>query len=90
MTVYRWRGVNAIGQQKTGRADWPDLAAEVERRFKSGWRSLVVCSGEGPVPPPAIGPAGMVAAIERHRDTGKRVVGCRLREHPARTGRDRD
>jgi len=28
MTVYRWRGVNAIGQQKTGRADWPDLAAE--------------------------------------------------------------
>ena len=72
MTHYRWRGVTAHGQQQFGRSDWSDLAAEVEARFKSGWRSLIVCDGDGPVPPPAVGPAGMVAAIERHLDTGKR------------------
>lgn len=71
--MYRWRGVTPHGQQQYGRADWPDLTAEIEKRFQAGWRSLTVCSGEGPVPPPAIGPAGVIAAITPHPDTGKRT-----------------
>ena len=72
MTAYRWRGVNPRGQQQFGQADWRDLPAEVEARFRSGWRFLIVCRGDGPVPPPAIGPAGLAAEIRPAPDTAKR------------------
>lgn len=72
--TYRWRGVNPRGEQAMGQMtlDPAALPALVEERYKKGWRSLTVCRGAGPVPPPAIGPADVVAAIERHLDTGKR------------------
>lgn len=70
--AYRWRGVDPRGEAAAGRAAWPDLATEVRRRFNAGWKTLVVCTGDGPVPPPAIGPAGVVAEIGRHPGTGQR------------------
>jgi len=73
MVIYRWRGVSPRGKHQSGVADWPDLAAEVETMFKRGWRSLIVCTGGGPVPPPATGPAGLVAAIGPHPGTGRRT-----------------
>ena len=73
--VYRWRGVTSHGEQKCGRVSLTPAALSVfvEDRFKHGWRSLTVCSGEGPVPPPAVGPADVVAVIGPHPDTGKRI-----------------
>ena len=69
--VYRWRGVRG-GSQRQGREPIADLAAWTEARFDAGWSALTVCAGDGPVPPPAVGAAGVVAAIDRHPDTGRR------------------
>jgi hypothetical protein len=72
--TYRWRGVNPHGEQAAGQitCDPAALPTVVEARFQQGWRSLTVCRGPGPVPPPVTGPARIVAAIERSLDTGKR------------------
>ncbi len=71
--TYRWRGVNPRGEQVMGQMtlDVPGaLAAIVEDRWRHGWRSLTVCRGPGPVPPPAVGPADVVAGIGKNPDNG--------------------
>lgn len=72
---YRWRGINPAGTFSSGvmMLGAAKLAALVESRFAAGWRSLVICSGAGPVPPPAIGAADVVAEITKHPQTGRRV-----------------
>jgi hypothetical protein len=71
--VYRWRGVARNGAQRSGRTTIDDLPAWVELRFGQGWRALTVCAGDGPVPPPAIGPSDVVARIGPHPDHGRRT-----------------
>jgi len=70
--IYRWRGISPGGTFQSGMTDIADLAMWTAIRFDHGWHDVIVCSGDGPVPPPAIGAAGVVAAIDRHPDTGKR------------------
>lgn len=73
--IYRWRGVDPRGNQRLGQMDIEQgyLAPVVEHRFRQGWKLLTVCSGPGPVPPPAIGPADVVAEIKPHPETGRRT-----------------
>lgn len=73
MTNYRWRGVSRTGTPRGGMKEIGDLPAWVRDLYTQGWHDLVVCSGDGPVPPPAIGPAGVVAEITRHPDHGRRT-----------------
>jgi hypothetical protein len=73
MPVYRWRGTAPNGEYKAGVWSCDDLPAEVKTRFDRGWRSLIVCAGDGPVPPPADPQDGLVAVIGPHPQTGKRT-----------------
>lgn len=70
-SIYRYRGISRNGTARGGSREVEDLPAWVAELFDKGWRDLVVCSGSGPVPPPAIEPADVVARIERHADTGR-------------------
>ena len=72
--TYRWRGVTRGGRQQSGCITLPPggLAAHVDALFRAGWRYLMVCSGEGPVPP-RFGEENQVAGIDKHPDTGKRT-----------------
>jgi hypothetical protein len=70
--TYRFRGVNPKGVSSFGRFVTSDLPAHTEMRFRQGWRSLLICSGDGPVPP-APDDGHKVAGIERHPETGKRT-----------------
>lgn len=70
--TYRFRGVDPKGQHRFGRFVTSDLGAHTEMRYRQGWRSLLICSGDGPVPPPT-DDEHRVAAIEAHPDTGKRI-----------------
>lgn len=54
------RGNNRLGQHVLSRAE---LAAQVKRWHRNGWRSLTVCTADG----------GEVASIGPHPDTGKRA-----------------
>jgi hypothetical protein len=73
MSVYRWRGVSPRGKQQFGTTNWPDLSAVVEAMFKRGWRSQIVRTGRGPVPPPAAGADALAAAIEPELVSGRRT-----------------
>jgi len=78
---YRYSGVLPDGSHRAGSADWPDLESAVRRRFDAGWRSLKVCRGLGPIPPP-LGAADVVAEIRPHPETGRRVWWAEGSEHP--------
>jgi hypothetical protein len=50
------------------------VAAVVEDRYRQGWRSLSVYSGDGPVPPGGMADENnLVAAVEPNPDTGTRT-----------------
>ena len=70
--TYRFKGVDSRGVQRFGQVSCPDgLAAMVKGRYDQGWRFLVVCAGDGPVPP-SFADQNEVAWIGPHPDTGKR------------------
>jgi hypothetical protein len=70
---YRFTGVNSHGEQRAGKFTAPDgLGALVKSRFAQGWRYLMVCAGDGPVPP-SFADQQQVAGIGPHPDTGKRI-----------------
>jgi hypothetical protein len=69
---YRFRGTDRAGNARLGVATMPEaeLAAWVRGLYRCRWRELVVCEGEGPVPP---GPdEDSVAEIGPHVDSGHR------------------
>ncbi len=70
---YRWRGTDHNGEARHGSSNWPDLDRAVRTLYGLGWTRLTVCSGPGPVPPPAAGPADVVATIGPHLGTGDRT-----------------
>jgi hypothetical protein len=70
--TFRFRGVNPKGEAVSGRFVTSDLPAHTEMRYRQGWRALLVCSGDGPVPP-SFADQGKVAVIEPHPETGKRT-----------------
>jgi hypothetical protein len=84
---YRWHGTDRRGARHAGVLTLTpgQLAAEVEQRWRAGWRELTVCRGDGPVPP-RHGEDGQVAGIGRHPDTGWRTWWAELAQAAAVRG----
>jgi hypothetical protein len=71
--IYRWTGVTRSGERRHGATQPTEsLGKMVEGLYQAGWRYLMVCAGEGPVPP-SFADQGQVAGIGKHPDTGRRV-----------------
>ena len=70
---YRFWGITGHGDGNCGCITLPSasLAGRVEDRFRAGFRRLVVCSGDGPVPPRP--DEDSVAEIAPHPETGHRT-----------------